>query len=323
MENLYIEDIPVETVRRRFSASARTGQRGHEGKGFPAEVPDIRGGILHVRRDKSIARDFFSLAMDEPYRPIFIGSPYEPLINYSPLIFSINAPGHALYERLLTRQDNWGFLYLGKGSFDFNYAHWRSLLSVIMPDGTASHFHFYNPSVMATIAQACTEEELAALCGPASELFIPLPEGKWKQIHNPGDPHAFIQSRSGKGTALQKKPWWKVRQGHLEPFASIMERVYRENIEVRIWEESPVLAKEVAAQYGDVGAFVNAALADARAKGFVTPEHEFKYIMLCLHYDCNIAPSWWVQQALALAPGNPDLALRSLEYELRSARHGI
>lgn len=63
------------------------------------------------------------------------------------------------------------------------------------------------------------------------------------------------------------------------------------------------------------------ALEDARRIGFNTPEHEFHFLMLCLHYDCNNSPSRRVERALALAPDDPEEALYQLERALRNPTH--
>lgn len=62
----------------------------------------------------------------------------------------------------------------GEAPLPLAFKHWRSLLTVVLPEQDLTHFRFYSPTVLRTIAESCTPQELAWLLGPFAHIFIPL-----------------------------------------------------------------------------------------------------------------------------------------------------
>lgn len=163
--------------------------------------------------------------------------------------------------------------------------------------------------------------ELAWLLGPCARVFLPhYPQQQdftWLAASNPALAHRSA-AEIAQAYQPQSKPWWQVTATHLDAFADTLHNVYLENTVQRIWEVYPVLAGEVEIQYGSVRQFVVAALEAANSYGFETPEHEYRFLLLCLHYDLNVDPSKGALQALVHARRQPDYALRQLEITLRN-----
>lgn len=305
MTDSYCEKLDIEEAIARFCARSA----GH----------CLPGGMLHARAAPDLLRGMFSLDPVPENAPLFQGGSYESLLSHSPYVFTLDDPRHSFYERLRHYDGDWGFLFHSYGDVPGLHAHWRSLLTVRMPDGTGSHFRFYSAKVMAAFAPSCSNKELAELMGPCKAFYIPLEDASWMHVRNPhagGEP-----DRPMPVPVPREGVWWQVRQPHLDAFAQALERIYRENIVDRLWEESSLLADEVERTHGSVGAFVDEVLNAARDYGFTQAEDIFSFIMLCLHYDWHRAPSPEHREALRNAATEPRTALSLLERTLLRSPH--
>lgn len=228
----------------------------------------------------------------------------------------------------------WGFFWDGEVSLELAGKHWRSLLTVVLPTGKLTYLRFYSPTVFSRMAGACTETELSWLLGPLAHVFVPAerpadgipaaPAGTnsadWIRISNPrlrGEtPEAIARTYQ-----TLDKTWWQVTEEHAQAFADVLERVYLDNLEQRVWEQYPELAEEIDAPYGDVRRFVADAVQDARACGFHTPEQEYRFFLLALHDDFNSANAPQARSALDMARRDPEAALVKLEEIMRNPLH--
>lgn len=262
------------------------------------------------------------------FHPLFYSTSYERLLDHSPLLFELSGNKRNFVAYAGALPSTWGILWDGQASLELAKKHWQSLLTVVLPTGKLTHFRFYSPAVFVNMAGACTENELAWLLGPLAHVVAPAQSPRtpeegapsWLRISNPRLETESAQSIAEAYQALDK-PWWQVTEEHLRAFADVLDRVYQDNLGQRVWEQYPELAWEADVQYGSVERFVAATLEDARARGFHTPEQEYRFLLLSLHYDFNSASCPHAQTALKLARQDPDAALVQLEEALRNPPH--
>ena len=276
--------------------------------------------MLHTRAAPELLAALYSLDPVPENAPVFQGCSYEPLVEKSPYVFILDNPRHPFYERMCPHKEDRGFLMHTCTDIPALHAHWRSLLTVRMPDGTGSHFRFYSARVMAPLIPSCSRDELVALLGPCRALFIPMEDGMWLHVRNP-----LAADEPDRPMPVLPPPegvWWQVRPEHLAAFAGVLERIYRENIVDRIWEEYTSLADEVELVHGSVEAFVYDTLSVAEGYGFSQPGDVFSFILLCLHYDWHRTPGPEHLRALRVAGTDADTALLLLERTLRSPHDG-
>jgi hypothetical protein len=66
----------------------------------------------------------------------------------------------------------WGIFAVSEVSLDVIRRHFRKLLTVQSPDGDNLYFRFYDPRVLKTFVQTCTNADLQEFFGPISSFIL-------------------------------------------------------------------------------------------------------------------------------------------------------
>lgn len=314
----HIDSISPDALCACFAdAEAGTGRPFPSRRGGVIDRPAVDGILPRLGDTAGVA-----------WGQLFHDTSYSHLAEESPLLVSLPAGGGRLRGCWTETPSPWGFLWAGEAAFTLAQNHWRSLLTVVLPEQKLTHFRFYSPYVLRTLAASCTPRELAWLLGPLAYVFIPpagpdaaAPERTtdWLRLTNPR-----LRAESPREIAetyrLIDKPWWHVTEAHVQAFSPTLEKVYRANLTQRLWERHAAQSLRVRRRYGSVEDFVEASLRDARAWGFRTREQEYRFLLLNLRHDLSDDPRPHVRYILEQAPYDPETALARLEQTLRMPR---
>ena len=288
------------------------------------------GGVIDRLPEEDMRPLLREYASVVRFRPLFYNTPYAHLLEGSPFLFELSSESGPFLACLHALPRPWGFLWEGAASPQQTQKHWQSLLTAELPTRQLTHFRFYSPAVFAGMADACTAKELSWLLGPLAHALVPmrhtrLPEkaereNDWLCVKKP-----LLEARSAQAIAEEYQPigspWWQVTDAHLHAFADVLDNVYQDNLELRLWENYPVQAREIDAQYGSVRNFIAASLREARACGFHTPQQQYRFMLLGVHYDFRTASCPQARNIEDLARLNPEKALDQLEEMLRNPHY--
>jgi hypothetical protein len=248
------------------------------------------------------------------YHALFALSPYAALMRKSPWVFELDTSQY-FWNELRTSRCGWGFLALGCADSDAGLQHWRSLLNVLLPDDTITHFRFYSSNVLLKTIENSTQSEIIWLMGPYEYLIIPLPHApdvRWALARNP---------LSGEYTAGQiamrytprQGTWWQVSDKHMEAFQEEMDKVYRRNLVVFLWEEHGEFMRILHQDGTNIPDFVDEMIVEMRQWGFDTHERQTRCLTALLPFLTSGEPQGEEATALRDAARDPDVALVRLE----------
>lgn len=295
-----------------------SGGEAQAGHPFPSRW----GGVINRAAFDGMLRRLGDVA-ELSCQQLFYGTAYSHLAEESPFLFAVPAGERRLWEYWAAEPSSWGFLWAGEAPLPLAFKHWRSLLTVVLPEQDLTHFRFYSPTVLRTIAESCTPQELAWLLGPFAHIFIPpgdahtaAPQGPgWMRMTNPRlgaeSPREIAET-----CRVIDKPWWHVTEAHLQAFSHTLDRVYRDNLTQRLWELHPAQSLLVRRRYGSVEHFVAVSLRDAHAWGFRTRTQEYRFLLLNMRHNLSAAPR--PHPLLEQASHDPETALARLEQALRT-----
>jgi hypothetical protein len=263
----------------------------------------------------SLKRTFDTLPGDVKYDLLFKNTGYSELLEASPYLIEGSRVSGSREDSLLESCDSWGFW--GFGSYDFMVAaaHWRSLLNVLMPDDSISHFRFYSSRIISSIIPACDDLELQWLLGPYGHLLIPLDDGKWLMATSP------LLGRHGyKGISESYKPlnkiWWQVTDNQLTAFEDTLAKVFRDNLVMWLWNNDVDQSVLMDREFGSLESFVDKALARIKPFNFTETTHRLQMVRLYLYKGFEVEKTPAFESFLPQLTVSPDAAINSLTAQL-------
>jgi hypothetical protein len=117
------------------------------------------------------------LAQLEQYQPeygcLYRGELPADLAAAAPYLVRLEQ-GSALVKWLLLEGwgRHWGIFAVAKANLRTMRQHFRSLLTVQLPDGKTVYFRFYDPRVFRTFLPTCRDEERQRLFGPILQYWV-------------------------------------------------------------------------------------------------------------------------------------------------------
>lgn len=214
------------------------------------------------------------------YEVLFANTPYAHALQASPY-YRLTEPGTPFTQYLCEEHPvGFGWFTWGAGSLEASATHWRSLLTVQMPDGVITHFRHYSASVMADCIQGCSAKEITLLLGPLAGIAVPLPDGTWLCVEHPA-----LADHSAQDIARQHvcrdAPWWKVNDAQLQALESNVNTTLVHNIRLDAWQNHPQWV-EPFDSFNDLDSFITSGLKGAKDWGFSGAEQQTAFARLCL-----------------------------------------
>ncbi|MBD1556999.1 DUF4123 domain-containing protein [Vibrio sp. S9_S30] len=153
------------------------------------DVMSDTSGTLYLLVDKQLFPTLdefwgaFSGRHDARWVPLYQGTEYHQLLDFSPLLIEIENgnPGETLFHWLLEQGESFlrfGLVGVYPGSLKAIQAHWAKWLTCIYPNGDRALLRFYDFSVLQKLWQVFTQQQQAALCGQHLSLYAPYSSEK-------------------------------------------------------------------------------------------------------------------------------------------------
>lgn len=271
--------------------------------------------IVAVDATAQMLDDYYSLKGTDAFHPLLKDTPYAELWASMPYLSRIEADSK-LESYLIAEHSAWGFFAVTAASEQTHCDHWRSLCEVLLPSGKKSLFRFQDPKGLEKMLPAFSKQELGWFLGPASRLFIPIRnhdgERAWLDVPNPvlfGRTERELVDLYRPASA---RPWWEVREEHLEGMAQENRAALIYNLSQDLKEQAPVTASLVAEHYGSletaVGEYVDAAM----EYGLSNETHIYIFLRLCLTMPFGAQRDRAVQEAMRNASDDPVSAIDQL-----------
>ncbi|MDR2744090.1 MAG: DUF4123 domain-containing protein [Desulfovibrio sp.] len=215
------------------------------------------------------------------YDALFAGTPYVQAMQASP--YCRREAVESSFTSYLCRQRPVGFGWFAWGATTWtgNIAHWRSLLTVKMPNGTTTHLRLYSSGIMLDLLRGCSRPEIAALLGPMSGMAIPLSDSKWMCVEHPALKNDVAEETISNAYQYRPPPWWEVSGAQCEALNTRLEGVLVHNIRLDVWMNHPDWA-EPFNSFAELDGFIAKSLKVAREWGFIDTEEQTQFVKLFL-----------------------------------------
>lgn len=213
------------------------------------------------------------------YTNIFLTTPYNHLAEVSPYYNTVSLR-HSFGRFLLEKPAGLAWLAWGAAPWEHAVTHWRSLLSVILPDERITHFRYYSPAVMADFLPSCTAQEIAALLGPLSGMAVPLTDGTWLFAEHPAQAPAAPDAQAQFWRPRQA-PWWMITDRQLAALSQRLRATLIHNIRWDVWQNEPCLI-EPFETFEALDQFIETGIEQAERWGFILPRQQEAFARLCL-----------------------------------------
>lgn len=271
--------------------------------------------IVAVDATVQMLDDYYSLKGNDAFHPLLKDTPYAALWASMPYLSRIEGDSK-LETYLIAEHSAWGFFAVTAASEQTHSDHWRSLCEVLLPSGMKSFFRFQDPGGLEKMLPTFSDQELGWFLGPAARLLIPSRnhdgERVWLDVPNP-----VLSGRTEREVAdlyrpASGRPWWEVREAHLEGMAQENRAALIYNLSQDLKEQAPVTASLAAEYYGSletaVGEYVDAAM----EYGFADETHIYIFLRLCLTMPFGAQRGRAVQEAMRNASQDPISAIDQL-----------
>lgn len=187
-------------------------------------------GLIDGIVENASLEQFFLLAPEADYEPLFLGTEHEACLPRSPYLFWLdNADASFLQEWGCWAQHGVTW-YLSGYSLDEQASHWRSLVTVTTPEHNTAIFRFWDSRVLSPCLQFCTPDERLQLLAPCHGLFAPQINRYWQYW-----PGASEQS----DLTIRNSPWWHMQPRHLQGYQTAFEQLRADEIEDTLWRQEP------------------------------------------------------------------------------------
>lgn len=263
-------------------------------------------GMIDGTDDNAGLEQFFLLAPEADYEPLFLETEFAACLPRSPYLFAITAADEAFLQQWGCWAEHQITWWLSSWPLEQQAHHWRSLIHVLTPDLDSTLFRFWDSRALSPIVQQCTPAERQQLLAPCHTFIAPLPSRQWWIWPNPAQEIPPVEKNS---------PWWQMQAHHLQDFESSFERLLVDEIEDHLWKMEPMQLGRIYPPH--LPLLIQQGTRQARALG-LQHEHALRLFVQCQilfgpHYWQNesLAPLWqqadqrdtrfmaWSQQALA------------------------
>jgi hypothetical protein len=271
--------------------------------------------IVAVDATEHMVDDYYSLKGADAFHPLLKDTPYASLWASMPCLSRIEADSK-LEAYLIAEHSAWGFFAVTAASEQAHCGHWRSLCEVLLPSGKKSFFRFQDPQGLEKMLPAFSEQELGWFLGPAARLLIPIlnheGERAWLDVPSP-----VLFGRTERELAdlyrpASGRPWWEVREEHLEGMAQENRAALVYNLSLELKEQAPVKASLAAEYYGSLETAVGEYVDAATEYGLEDETHICVFLLLCLTMPFGAQRDRAVQEAMRNASEDPVSAIDQL-----------
>lgn len=274
-------------------------------------------GLLDGTADTVGLEQFFLLAPEAAYEPLFLDTEFAACLPRSPYLFTITPAN----EDFLLQWGCWaehGILWwLSSWPLERQAHHWRSLIHVLSPDRDTTIFRFWDSQVLAPYVLQCTAEERQALLAPCHTFIASHRSREWWIWQNPSQDIL---------PTPQESPWWQVQAHHLSGFQAAFQRLQVDEIEDRLWRLEPAALSRIYPPYLPV--LIQQGIQQAHTLGLRQEEALYTFVRCQIRFgpqywqDTSLTPLWqqaehrdqsflaWSHQALTAPPddGRPNVA---------------
>ncbi len=271
--------------------------------------------IIAIDATPQMLDSYFSLKGAGAYHPLLEDTPYASFWASMPYLNRIEA--HSQLETYLIAENSaWGFFAVTSTSEETHCVHWRSLCEVLLPSGMKSFFRFQDPEALEKMLPTFSEQELGWFLGPAARLLIPIRNHDgaraWLDI-----PHPIFSGRTEQELAdlyrpASGRPWWEVREEHLEDMAQENRAALVYNLSQDLKEKTPVTASLAAEYYGSLETALEEYVDAAMEYGLADETHISIFLRLCLTMPFGAHRGHAVQDAMRSASQDPVSAIDQL-----------
>lgn len=264
-------------------------------------------GLIDGTVDNPGLEQFFLLAPEADYEPLFLETEFAACLPHSPYLFAIDAADEAFLQQWGCWAEHQITWWLSSWPLDQQARHWRSLIQVLTIDLDTTLFRFWDSQVLSPIVRQCTPAERLLLLAPCHTFIAPHPSRQWWIWQNPSPDIPLTEKEA---------PWWQMQAHHLQDFASSFERLLVDEIEDHLWRTEPTHLSRIYPPH--LPLLIQQGTGQARALG-LQHEQAMRSFVQCQirfgpHYwqDESLAPLWrqadqrdsrflaWSQQALAV-----------------------
>lgn len=182
-------------------------------------------GMIDGTVDNASVEQFFQLAPESEYEPLFLETEYSACLPATPYLFCIDEADIAFLQNWGHRAENQVIWWLSPFTLDQQIGYWRSLIQAIDPGGESVVFRYWNAAILDTYLGACSAQERNQLLAPCHTMFTPATQRQWSVWDVEASPRLHTSAA----------PWWQIQPSHLTAFQPGFERVLADQIEDELW----------------------------------------------------------------------------------------
>ncbi len=229
--------------------------------------------------------DFFKLAPDAEYYPLFLHTEYEECLPNSPYLIEVTQAHQAYIQQSGCFIQNDVCWFISGQSLNDLAAHFQSLTSVILPNHNCALFRYWSGTILHRYLQCLTLDQHQSLLPPMQQLFTPHREAMgWTQWHI-GTENVIKDP--------QDAPWWTIQQEHLNQFHASSQATLVNEVVDQFWRGYPQLAEQL--YPAAIPVYCEQAIATAQLLGLNQIESFSHFISLKL----TQAGEFWKQEPFA------------------------
>lgn len=266
-----------------------------------SSLPHLRlCGLIDGTVENASLEQFFLLAPEAEYEPLFLGTEYEACLPHSPYLFCLDNADEPFLREWGCWAQHSVIWYMSFHGLDEQARHWRNLITVTTPEHNTAIFRFWDSRVLSPCLQLCTPEERIKLLAPCHNLFAPQTNRYWQ--YWPG------ASDQGELTT-RNNPWWQMQPRHLQGYQTSFEQLRADEIEDTLWRLEPA---RVASLYPPaVPTLVRQNMRQAEALGLTHQDTQAAFIRCQLRFGFD----YWQHESLSdLWQSQPPRDQRFLEW---------
>ena len=227
---------------------------------------------------------FFLLAPDAEYDPLFLETDFAACVPHSPYLFELPDSDDMFLREWGCWAENRIIWWLSAVDLAEQVQHWRSLITVLTPELDTAIFRFWDSQVLSAYLENCSVDEFRQLLAPCHTVFAPQGSRYWRLRSNI-TPAVSVPAR--------KAPWWQVQPRHLQGLTAAFERLLVDEIEDGLWRMEPARLQNIYAPA--LPALIHSGIRQAHALG-LTQDTAVQSFLRC---QIRFGFEYWQHEALA------------------------
>lgn len=226
--------------------------------------------------------DFFRLAPNAEYFPLFLATDFEACIPHSPYLVGITREHSDYIFESGSKLKNDAIWFTSCLTLESLAPYFQSLTTVLLPNGNGVVFRYWSGQILQQYLRTLSLAQQQMFLPPIDTLYLPSrKDNHWQLLQINND----VLTKP-----IETSPWWTLEQSQLEAFKESDQSIQVHDLEDQLWRLHPSALDKL--QPSSIPFYLAHSIETAQSLGLKSDENIAQFAALQL----NQHSTFWQQQ---------------------------